>query len=138
MATTTLEKSFFIVFGLLIFMSVGLPLFSLSQEILDKNSEINKFNSIVQEIRDSIESVELNNSYIYQEYINIPENLTLQLIQNSTAIKISLNRTGLTLEEIVHSSQFPIVLQFQEGFGEYLLTCQLVKNQINLTLLKKQ
>jgi hypothetical protein len=135
MVSTTVEKVLFIAFGLIIFSIVGLPLYNIIQDLVDKDTESRNFEYIVNQIDYNIHKIEDDNTFVYEGYLVCPEGFSMELFENSYTIKVKVDHSDLQLEEIIYSGAYAIHLVYAGDVGDMVLrmACFGGKIEINLS-----
>jgi hypothetical protein len=123
MTATTVEKGFFIIFGLAVFTAVGLPIYSEIQDTFIYETKTREFDTIVKKVELGIHVVEYNGSARYSSKISWLEKMQIKVIENCWGLRFEYNDSRLHLLQDVFSTYSPIFLEWdnQEMQGELLV-----------------
>lgn len=136
MVSTTLEKSIFIIFSLLLFSIAGLPLYNMIRDFFEKERVSIEFDKMVGTIASGIQFIETNHSAIVNINSNLHETTVFSLGNDSHELFILLENAGLIINDTVRSDSFTFMV-FQNHFsGKVMIELKLVSGFINIRIEK--
>ncbi len=127
MTSTTVEKSIFIIFGLTIFSTIGIPIFISIQEIVAVDAVTRDFDTVVSKIELGFRVVEYNGSSVYSSPVDLRAGMTILPLADSWGIEVEYTSSQVHLVKSIYSRMCPITLVCDNEEG----TCQLVVERIN-------
>ncbi len=137
MPSTTVEKSIFIIFGLAIFSTIGIPIFNSIQEILVIDACTRDFDSVVNKIELGFRVVEYNGSSVYSSTVDIKQGMTVGLVADSWGMEVEYSSAHVHLVKSIYSRTCPIALPCDVEDGVYELNIEKVNGFIVVQFLKE-
>lgn len=117
MASVTMEKALFIMFGLIVFSIISVPLYDSINQLIDQNEKKEIFEENNRKIEAGIRIVEKNNSKLFYCDLLLNDNYNFSLEENNWKLKIEFSSKDILLSNYVYGQCFPFKLILDKCSG---------------------